>query len=262
MANNPFRLVYVALANYEGTTVAWELDPIFKDEGPFVFTLEVSETPDFSAIIFSKVVGDSFFAIDDSRLQQNYLASYLYRVKLQTGSGKTYYSDGINYFAEIENRHKYLMAKEIVRREFVRFRYTGYQGYIIKRRNYGVVDKASVSGITGSAMVEDKPTYGTSFLGGYYKPLKIKYSEESGTYNLELNKNGLGTDEVETLKIRMPGFPLVSPKDLLVDHKNAKYIIDDVEYLQFPGTRIIVVQTCAVKLIPPTDPLNKINVHE
>src|SRR5687768_13726599 len=99
MADNPFFSLKV-LPNYSvGTFISWVLDPTFKDEAPFKFTLEATETPDFSQLIFAKEVGDSFFAVDDTNLRQAFLPSYIYRVKLETGSGHTYYSQSLNYFA-------------------------------------------------------------------------------------------------------------------------------------------------------------------
>ena len=261
MQDNPFYSLKV-LPNYStGTVISWELDPTFKDDAPFTFTLQATETPDFSQLIFEKSVGDSFFAIDDTNLRQAFIPSYIYRVKLVTGSGKTFYSESLNYFAmEREEKHKYLMAREIVRREFVRLRYVGYDGFILKRKNYGEIAKGSVSKISGIVLTEGGSSKGTSFSGGFHKPLRIIYSYEGGTSVMALNPSGMGVDDETLVKVRMLGFPLVMEQDVIIDREDDRYVITKVDPTTFPGTGIIVVQEIEAKLLSPTDPIYDIEV--
>ena len=260
MQSNPFIEVKV-VPNFEPyVTVTWRLDPAFKDEAPFKFTLEVSETPDFSELIFSKKAGNLFFATDTNDAHQSGLGSYLYRVKLETGSGRVYYSKYLNYFARREDVHKYLLAREIVRREFVRFNYTGYEGYLIKRKNYGEIAQGSVDSISGVPIVEGGIDVGTGFIGGYYAPLRIRFSEEAYDQKLKLSAEGFGVEESEIKKIRMVGFPIIENKDIIVTIENDRYSLEDAVPTYFPGTRIVIVQLCTAKRLPINDPIYQIPI--
>lgn len=262
---NPFSKVQL-VHFYDGGhyhAIQWTIDPTFKDEAPFTFIVEVSETPDFSELIYTLTAEDSFIAVDRTNNLQTNNPSWYYRVKLTTGSGKVYYSPSIYHFAKKEEAHKYWTAREIVRREFVRFNYTGHHGYILKRKNYGEIAKGYVDPISGVPIADVAVDNSTGFVGGYHKPLKIVFSEEGGANRTAYAEDGSGVNNIEQLKVRMVGFPVVYPKDILVDEVNARYEVgSDIGYVYFPGTHILIVQTFTAKLLPFNDVAYNIKIDE
>lgn len=239
----------------------WMLDPTFRGIKPFNFILSASETPDFSSVVFSKSLGDTFFGVDDTHIKQNNLGSYLYRVKLITGDNKTYTSQAINFFNRPENWQKYSIAKEIIRKEFVRFRFTGQRNaYLLKRKNYGELNVSELDPVSGVALTDNTNDFGTGFIGGYHKAIKIVYSTEGQEEHSSLNKSGLGFDHVEKLKIRLVGFPIVNPRDILVTEENFRYDFDTINTTYMPGTNIPLIQLADVTIIPPTDTIYNVQV--
>lgn len=238
----------------------WKVDPGFNDIGPFKFTVEVSESPDFKELTYTIPSTNSFSAIDNLKVRQGESVDFYYRVKLETGSPKTYYSSTITHWAKGEKRSLFLKAKEIVRREFVRYRYTGQLGWLLKRKNYGEKDPANLDPITGVPLTNDGPDFGTGFTGGYYSPLRVTYSRESIEAGSQLHEQGFGTATQEAQRHRYVGFPNIEPNDILVTDTNQRYRYDRVNSIYMPGTDIIIIQSCNALLLPPTDPIYSIAI--
>lgn len=260
--NYPFREIKLSpfYGTIDTTAIAWVLDPSFRGIAPFVFTLEASETPDFSQLVFSKNAGDSYFALDDTGVKQNFFGSFYYRVKLKTGSGKEYISQSISSFAKKEELHKYLKARDIVRKELLRFRYTGHKGWILKRKNYGEISRGTIDPVSGVPISDSLYDQSTGLVGGYHKPLKIMYSEEQVDEDTKLNSQGFGVTQDQTLQIRMIGWPLVIPHDVLVTVEGSRQLVENVKNIYFPGTRIDTLQLLTTKLLPNTDISYKVNI--
>ena len=257
----PFRSIEIVPSYYEGDAVSWTLDPAFSDLAPFVFTLETSEVPDFSTVISSVVSASGTFAIDTSRQRQTLTPNYYFRVKLETGSGKTYYSPIQTYSNFLVGPHKYWLTREIVRREYVRFKHVGLPGMILKRKNYGERHPTATMPLSGVSMVETDPVIGTEFEGGYHNSFPIQFSFETGNTFFESNSAGLGVDNLTTYMIRLPGFPSLQTKDVLVAN-HARYNLEKVNKTYMPGTGICILQTAEAKLLPATDPVYRVPVVE
>jgi hypothetical protein len=239
----------------------WTLDPTFRGIKPFNFSLAASETPDFSEVVFAKDLGDTFYGVDDTLLKQNNLGSYLYRVTLITRDNKVYHSNVLNFFDKAENWQKYFTAREIVRKEFVRFRYTGQKNaYLLKRKNYGELNADELDPVSGVPLTDNTTDFGTGFVGGYHKPLQVIFSTENQQEHSSLNQQGMGFDHTEKLKIRMVGFPIVTPRDILVTEENIRYNFDSISTTYMPGTNIPIIQMADVTTIPPTDTIYNVVV--
>lgn len=238
----------------------WKIDPAFRDVAPFEFTVEVSETPDFSTLLYTIPAGNGFYATDATQQRQSEMTDFLYRMKLRTGEGRIFYSAPLIYFAKGEKRALYLKAKEIIRKEFVRYRYTGQQGWLLKRKNYGEQDPDNLDPITGVSLTDSRSDLGTGITGGYYKPLLVTYSREDMKASSQLSQEGLGTTTSEVQKQRFVGFPIIEPYDILVTDSNHRYRYTQVNTTFMPGTDIIIIQQCEATLLPPTDPIYSIEV--
>lgn len=244
--------------------IQWSIDPAFRAEGPFLFLVEVSETPDFSQLVYTIPAGNSYFTFDTNTVLQTNTPSWYYRVKMTTGAGATYYSPSVYHFSTTTDARRYWYARDIVRREFLRYNYTGYPGFILKRKNYGETSRCYVDPVSGVPIADVADDNSTGFTGGgYHKPLKIRFSKESNTNKTSLSEDGSGVQTSESMKVRMVGFPIVAPKDVLVTSTNARYVVgDDVSYTYFPGTYIIIVQMFTAKLLPYSDLSYNVAINE
>lgn len=238
----------------------WRIDSAFTDLGPFKFTVEVSETPDFSELLYTIDGGNGFYALDDTKSRQSEAVDFYYRVRLDTANYHTYYSFPLTHWAKGEKRALFLKAKEIIRREFVRYRYTGQKGWLLKRKNYGEKDPSNLDPITGAPLTSTGNDVGTGFNGGYYTPLPVTYSREAIDTSAQLNEQGFGTTIQEAQKHRYVGFPNIEPYDVIITDNNTRYRYDKVNSIYMPGTDLILIQACNAALLPPTDPIYSINV--
>lgn len=242
--------------------ISWKLDKAFHDSLPYKFTLEISETPDFSQLIEQIVSTDTYYFIDNFENKQAFSTTRIYRIKLETNDN-TYFSTTLNFDAERATKHKYLIAQEIIRKEALRMRkYTGFNGWILKRKSYGVINMDVVDEVTG-VVISNKPgTYGTGIVGDYHKPLAVWYSmEESDPEQDDRIQTPNGVAEDFSQRVRFLGFPDIEPKDILVTGDNLRLNIDGTKTTRFPGTTIPIIQRAVVKEIPYTDDIYKIEIN-
>ena len=263
-SSNPFRQIEVTGGFYHGRVITWKLDPLYQFEAVPLFTLQVSETPDFSELIYSKEGGDTYYILDDFKGSLNVPQSYLYRVRLVDGS-KTWYSRTATHDFDTKSitRHKYLHARELVRLELKRMQYTGREAWLLKHKVYTVPDPSAVDPVSGVVITDEASSFGTGKLGGYYQPIKIRLTREDHADNIELNPDGSGTSQKKPARFRMAGFPLIGTRDVIVLNNDERYIASSILDRTYPGTDIVVVQNVDVKGIPVTDPVYQIDIpHE
>ncbi len=258
--SNPFTTLQVFLNYATGHVVQWQLDPVFKEAEPYSFTLECSETSTFEPLLFSKKVGNTFFAVDDNNLKQSWHKSYFYRVKLTTQENQ-YTSRTLNFDTDSVDRHKYLLAAEMLRKEFLEARYVGREGCLLKRKGYGVVSTQTVDPVSGVALTDNPVDFGTGLLDGYHKPIKVIYKRLGSREDEALNPQGFGANSVMILKVRMVGFPYVDRNDILVTPEDERYNVKEVERKIFPGTNLVILQNVELTRIASTDSIYKIPIQ-
>jgi len=259
--NYPFTSVNTFLDFDTGHKVQWDIDALFSEAEPYTFTLEASETIDFSELTFSKDVGGLFFAIDDSGLKKNWFDSYYYRIKLETAAGNTYYSDVLNFNYDPALRRQYLMAAEIIRKEMVIKRFAGCPAYLLKRKNYGRINTQTVDPVSGVPMTDNADDCGVGFSGGYYTPLLVNFQKISEDHSTQLDPEGKGTKNINKISARFIGFPAIEVKDVIAIKAGAeRFIITSNDPKKFPGTDIVLIQTCDMFRLPPSDSVYKIKL--
>ena len=261
MAYNPFNNIYIRLQFAQGHTVVWAIDPLFDDNEPHNFVLEVSGTVDFNELLREIPVGNSFYGQDLPNAQQTAAAVLYYRARLETPKN-TYYSQSVSSYATPLTRRQFIIANEIVRKEMLRMRkFTGAPAVILKRKTYGtsVKDNLKVDLITGISLTDNSPDHGSPIANGYYAPVSTIFSEEQADVTMKLDPGGAGTIDRTDTTVRMPGFPLVHYNDILIDvDQDYRYIVKDRQEISFPGTSVVVSQILQVALIPPSDPVYSI----
>lgn len=248
-----------------GIELQWSLNTGFKGASPYNFTVETSSTIDFSEIVYSINVGDNYFAIDDSNIKQNWSKDLYYRVKLVTGDpssdeNNTYYSESLSFDSTPTEKRKYRMAADIMRKFNVRAKFTGKPGWLLKRKVYGAIDTANVDPITGIPLTNNVGGYGIGIKGGYYNAVAIAFITEGNSKDKALSSDN-NVKEMETLAVKVNGFPYVDDFDVIVNARNNKrYYVDSMKPTFFPGTEIVIGQKMQLNLLPMGDTVYQIVV--
>ena len=266
-ARKVFRRVTIIPDWINGHFIQWELDPFFKGERPYNFTLEISEAADFSEIAATKPnLGEVFFAVDDTRIKQSWAPNYAYRVTLTTSDGRSYRSIPILFGTTKYEYRKYAMAAEIIRKEILLCRYSGTEGWLLRRKAYSANRKAATSNnvdpVSGVPIADTKnEDYGVGVDDGYYPPVPCVFYTESSQQDKQLDNHGMGVKETYTTVARLPGYPIIEVRDIICETKDgSRYSVQAKGVKQFPSTNIPVTQKASLNLIPSTDSVYSIPI--
>jgi len=265
-AKRVFKTVSVIPNYVNGHFIQWELHPFFRGERPYDFTLEISQTIDFSELIaIKRNLGDVFCAVDDFNLKQNWGSSYHYRIILRTADGETYCSHAFTYGSNRAELRKYAMAGEIIRKEFLACRYAGQPAWLLKRKSYGTKTKKVIKNldpVSGVPLTDTKEEdYGVGIDGGYFNPVPCAFFLENGSQDRQLDRDGLGVKETYDYIVRCPGYPLIETRDILCDSEDGyRYSVMSRTLTVFPGSSIPIYQKATIRLIPPTDTVYSIPI--
>jgi hypothetical protein len=248
-----------------GHFIQWELDPFFNGVRPYAFTLQVSQTMDFSEIAYELPAGDSFFAVDRSGYKQSWSMNYNYRVLLTTADGEVYYSPPVLFGHTNTSQRKFSMASEIIRKELLLCRFAGHQAWLLKRKTYGTQSARTlvyldpVSGVPISD--ESSADYGVGLDAGYFSPVACAYTIDRSTSDKQTDPAGLGVKETTDMMVRVPGYPLIDCRDILCTNLDGwRYNVMAKDTVFFPGTGIPISQKVTLRLIPQTDTIYNIEI--
>lgn len=199
-----------------GSTVSWWLDAKrFKVEGPYIFFLEWAEHPDADFVQVAGPTADSVL-VDSEQRRFSKLPHSVYRVRVNTPIGD-YYSASHLVMGNW-NRHDYLLARDVIRREYLQLiRYTGTRGVYLARKQWGELCTDCTDYHT--EMVTNSHCavcYGTGFVGGYHNASQL-YLGEDRTAVRGQRKDGIGvvTDQVQI--VRAVACPFLTAKDVWVN---------------------------------------------
>jgi hypothetical protein len=258
---NPFTGIQLALRG-ENVSVQYSVDASFTGAAPYSFNLLAYQDETFKEPLYS-ISGSNYYIIDNTHARQNQLPSFLYKLSLTTRDAKTYYSNFFGWHASDHvNQHKYLLAADISRREYVRFNYTGLYAYLLKRKSYGAAQINETDPVTGEPLVDNSVSYGVGSLGGYYDPVLMQLSIENRKVAEGYNEEGRGIAFNESLGARCVGFPFVDQHDIIVTQDAKRYTVIDAINKYFPGTTLIILQMPVLRLVPNTDTIYNIAVPD
>lgn len=261
-----FRKIDIVPDWTRGHFIQWQLDPFFRGVRPYNFSLEISETSDFSEISITKSnLGEVFFAIDDTHSKQSWAPNYSYRVVLQTADNKRYASFPVLFGSTRHEQRKYAMAAEIIRKEILLSRYAGTEAWLLRRKSYGTKSEVTIKNIdpvSGVPITDTKEQdYGVGIDEGYFAPVPCVFYIESGSQDKQLDVNGIGVKENYSLVARIPGYPIIEVRDIICEAKDGyRYSIQARNAKQFPGTNITLTQKATLNLIPPSDSIYAIPI--
>jgi hypothetical protein len=258
-ARKVFKTINIIPDWVNGHFVQWQLDPFFVGVRPYNFSLEATETTDFSVLIpIKQNLGEVFYAVDDTHIKQSWALNYSYRVTLTTGDGRKYNSFPVLFGSTRHEQRKFAMAAEVIRKEILLNRYVGTQAWLLRRKSYGGQSKktlANIDPVSNVPLADSKnEDYGVGLDEGYYDPVSCVFYIEQSTQDKQLDKQGMGVKENYTSMIRMPGYPILEVRDIICEATDGyRYSIQSRSSKQFPGTNITLTQKATINLIPPSD---------
>lgn len=226
-----FDMVHVSYLIRGGTRVCWTLRNTFADALPYTFQLQVGQSGDPQANDWEDVgvaIENTYYAIDGTKRVYGKTQYTHYRVKLTTNAG-TYWSDPVAKKGILDSRD-WRIAREIVRKERLRYRYTSQDGYLLKRMITGVRCTKCLDLQTDEVTNPDcTECYGTGLQCGYFYPMDCIWADLSPrTHHKHIDDRGMrGTVNDIVVSGRMLHFPLLQERDVWVSRET-----DDRYYVQ------------------------------
>ena len=232
-----------------GTLVTYWLNEKTDAEGPYQFYLEWAEHPDDA---FIEVAGPTTGGTltDATARRYSKLQHSVYRIRLDAANG-TYYSDEV-YATGNLNRHDFLIAREIVRREYLALtKYTGTQGSYLARMQWGALCNYCSDFDTDAPTDAHCPTcYGTGFIGGYHNASTLWFGEDRLSVRTQ-RKDRVGTISDHKQMVRAVVSPFLTAKDIWVNTDTGERwsIEGKRELVAFRGKAL--VHSVEIRLIEP-----------
>jgi hypothetical protein len=153
------------------------------------------------------------------------------------------------------DKKDWLRAREIVRKEYLQMRIDGIQGFLLKRKKFGVACPNCLEYDTREVVDSDCPIcYGVGIVGGYYPGIMFPMREVS-TVDRRLNvgqpPQGMNSDITEQFRCVL--YPVIDTRDVWVRaDDDARYIVDKYNVsASYRGLSLVAVAT--LKLAPATD---------
>lgn len=219
----PFTRLIVFNSVSDTTYVQWDLDPRFEDRGPYYFQLQVSRSPDQQSDDWQNVGSvevDPAFLTDDTTPSYGYALDKYYRIVLDTAEGH-YVSLPFGCFGQLRPR-EWQQAREIRRKERLRYRYTAVPVTILQKKRYGERCPACTSGEdSGTSNSNCEYCFGTGYLGGYNTPFTMQVMDISPSRLREIHySNGVATSNIaqDRYQARAAGVPELYNGDIIIDH--------------------------------------------
>lgn len=224
-----FRRVLVDYLVEGGARICWEFDRHFKDPPPYTYQLQVSQSDIATGDDWDNVGPpqlEVFSLIDTTKRMYGKAQTLGYRVLLTTGAG-IYVSPVANVLGKLDD-HSWLIAREILRKEFLRHRiFSSVDGFLLRARRYGTICPC-VDTRTGEITNTDcTDCFGTGFVNGYYPSLPCQFADIAPEKTREFrNLEGMGTERQVTVIGRFLGFPNPLSGDIFVaSSSDERYLI-------------------------------------
>jgi hypothetical protein len=212
----------------------WRLVSEFNDQLPWSFQLQTGATGGQDADDWTDVglaVENTCYAIDPDKRVYGKSQSTYYRVKLTTPNG-IYYSEPVSKSGILDSRD-WRIAKEIVRKERLRFRYSAQDGFLLKRRTTGDNCNSCLDLQTNEVTNPYcKECWGTGKQCGYFYPMACIWADLSPrTRRMHIDDQAMrGTVKDIVISGRMLMLPLIDEQDVWVSRKtDDRYYIHSIQ---------------------------------
>ena len=232
----PFRRVSVDHMIRGVTRVWWQLEPDFKQPGPYVFQLQVGKTGLRNATDWVNIgppVTNGFLAYDPAWHDSGYDLLSHYRITLTTPDD-TYVSQPSSCFGEL-NEHDWALSREIIRKEQVRNRLVATPGYLVKPMRFGEPCPRCRDQLTQEVTDSDCPVcQGTGFRVGYHPPLAMQcwdLAPQTITEQVDVQLKGTTRDN-PYVTARVIGFPALNKNDVWVNAaSDERWLVESIQII-------------------------------
>lgn len=132
-----------------------------------------------------------------------------------------------------------LLKRKILRDQAVGYRrLNGISLVVLKRRRWGDRCSTCWDPVSGEATHEHCATcFGTSFVGGYWTPVRIRGRRETGTVQSQMTSHG--DSDVKLADFNVLDYPLIEYKDLIIDiARNDRYQVQRVHHTELQGVTV------------------------
>lgn len=230
----PFRRVSVDHMVRGTTRVWWQLDRTFNQPGPYVFQLQLGKTGLRDAADWVNIgppVVNGYAAYDPAWREAGYDLLDHYRVVLTTPTD-VYVSQAANCYGDLPERD-WVLAREIIRKEQLRFKYVAVPGYLLKPFRFGKPCRRCRDELTQEVLDSDCPVCnGTGFEVGYHPPLALQcwdLSPQSIQENVDAQVKG-ATRENPYVTARVIGFPAINKGDIWVNgSSDERWLVETIQ---------------------------------
>jgi len=232
----PFRRVSVDHMVRGVTRVWWQLEPDFKQPGPYVFQLQFGKTGLRNAndwVNIGPPVTNGFLAYDPAWHDSGYDLMSHYRVTLTTPDD-TYVSQTASCFGEL-NEHDWALSREIIRKEQVRNKLVATPGYLVKPMRFGEPCPRCRDQLTQEVTDSDcSVCQGTGFRVGYHPPLEMQcwdLSPQTVTEQVDAQLKG-STRDNPYVTARVIGFPALNKSDVWVNAaSDERWLVESIQII-------------------------------
>lgn len=232
----PFRRLIPDRMTRGQTRIWWQMHEDFNDPRPHTFQLQFGRTGLSTAVDWVNVglpVADAYYAVDDVMRDGGMVITAHYRLVLTTPAGQ-YASSPVNPVGFLPERD-WTLAREIIRKEQLRFKNVGIEGTILKRLRYGTKctkcrDKLTDESANGSCL----ECNGTGFKIGYHAPSPIHCFDLSPQeFDEQQDAAARGTvRENAIVTARVLAFPALQRYDVWINNfSDERWIIHQVKHV-------------------------------
>lgn len=227
---NPFFEIYTQNRPQGGTVVYWGLRRDFLGLGPYVFTVEWAESATATDDAWEHVatVEDTYWAEDPTPRQFAVSQDSYYRITVEfstrTGARLTERSVPTQSTGTFSKKD-WLIAREVIRKEqLMATKFTGYKGYLLKRKIWGEPCPVCADHETLDAQDGKCPVcFGTGKKGGYWPGhLIYPWEPQGGSNQTKKIDNELATRNDRGTTMRVTAFPHIESYDIFVDISSGK----------------------------------------
>lgn len=230
----PFRRVSVDHMVRGTTRVWWQLDRVFNQPGPYVFQLQLGKTGLRDAADWVNIgppVVNGYAAYDSAWRESGYDLLDHYRVVLTTPTD-VYVSQAASCYGDLPERD-WTLAREIIRKEQLRFQYVATPGYLLKPFRFGKPCRRCRDELTQEVLDSDCPVCnGTGFEVGYHPPLALQcwdISPQTIQEDVDAQVKG-ATRESPYITARVIGFPAINKNDIWVNgSSDERWLVETIQ---------------------------------
>jgi len=241
----PFRSVKVACSEPDYMDVSWDFDSGAQSSLSFTFLVERAESPAGPFELIAGPMRDRYAARDYMAPKRKVWRTLYYRVTAQGVDGDELSDptlcgprpplDGL----EMTRLHNVLLRE-----------YVGRQCVVLAVRTFGERCDVCYDRITGRRTASNcKTCYNTGFMRGFHRPI-LAYIQIDPSDKAQANGREFVSEQVFA-NARMGVYPLVKPRDIIVEREGKKWRVNSVR--QTERLRSPIHQEVSLTLIPPGD---------